>query len=117
MPELYKHYLCTEKPNVAVIELPVNVLGGNEALDFSSLIDNYNTDMNISKLIIDMKSVELMNSSGLGMLVNALSKVKKYNKTLIITAVPSKVANLLKITHLNEIFQVYDDLQTAISNA
>ncbi len=117
MLELYKHYICTEKQNVAVIELPVNVLGGNEALDFSSLVDRYNFDENITKIIVDMKSVELMNSSGLGMLVNALSKVKKYNKTIIICSVPSKVENLLKITHLDEIFVLYLDLPTAISNA
>lgn len=117
MQDLYKHYICTEKNNVAIIELPQNVLGGNEALDFSSLIDKYNFDETVSKLIIDMKSVELMNSSGLGMLVNALSKVKKYNKSLLICSVPEKVANLLKITHLNEIFVVCNDLQAAISNA
>jgi anti-sigma B factor antagonist len=117
MQEIYKHYLCTDKPNVAVIELPANVLGGNEALDFSSIVDQYNSEDNISKIIIDMVSVELINSSGLGMLVNALSKVKKYNKLLILSSVPSKVANLLKITHLNEIFVTYENLQTAISNA
>jgi len=115
MQDIYKHYNCESNPDAHIIELPKNVLGGNEALEFSIIIDKYCTEK-CSTLIIDLSQVELMNSSGLGMLVAALSKSRKHNKQLCLVSVPEKVLSLLKMTHLNQLFKIYESQKFAIGS-
>lgn len=105
----YKHYLKNDNPKAAVIELPEKVLGGVDALEFSSLVDKYSFE-DIDSIIVDLKSVTLINSSGLGMLVAAIGKTKKYGKKLFLCSVPEKVQALLKITHLDEVFSIIENI-------
>ncbi len=110
MDSHYKHYISQNNPNAAVIELPEKVLGGVEALDFSSLVDKYSFEA-LDSIIVDLKSVTLINSSGLGMLVAAIGKTKKHGKRLFLCSVPDKVQALLKITHLDEVFTIIEEQQ------
>ncbi len=105
----FKYRMIDDKPGTAVITLGKNVLGGNEALEFSSKLEDL-CKSDVSLVAVDLSKVELMNSSGLGMLVNGLSAMKKHDKSLVLVAVPQKVDTLLKMTHLNEVFRVLGDI-------
>ncbi len=113
MQEIYKHYECEQKSGVHIIELPQNVLGGNDALEFSIIIDKF-CSVDCSAIVLDLSQIELMNSSGLGMLVAALSKTRKQSKHLVLASVPDKVLSLLKMTHLNELFTIQANIEAAI---
>jgi len=104
-----------EDPSLGIIELGKFVLGGNEALDFVTQLEAF-SKQGVKHIIIDMKNVELMNSSGLGMLVSGLRNLKKHEALLKLVSIPPKVDNLLKMTHLDEVFDSYDDLNSAINN-
>jgi anti-sigma B factor antagonist len=109
----YSYKILEDRPFVAIIQLGINVLGGNDALAFSSkLYELCNTD--VKYIILDLSNVELMNSSGLGMLVSGLSTLKKYNISLLLTNLPAKVSSLLKMTHLNEILNIYETVDSAL---
>lgn len=99
--------------DVTVVTLPKNVLGGNDALEFSGYIEQICNE-NKKAIIVNLADVELMNSSGLGMLVSALSKTKKNKIDLYLVAVPEKVNILLKMTHLDELFKTAADSEAAI---
>ena len=99
-------------PKFAVLSLGKQVIGGVDALDFSLELRAI-AQSNIVNIIIDMSSVELINSSGLGMLVSGLSTMKKSGGTLKLVAVPEKVQHLLEMTRLDTVLHSYPTLQEA----
>ena len=109
----YSYKKFEDKPLTVLIPLGTNIIGGNDALEFSSLLyDICKTD--IKYVIIDLSDVEVMNSSGLGMLISGLSTLKKYNISLLLSNVPAKVMALFQMTHLDEILNICDDVQSAL---
>jgi anti-sigma B factor antagonist len=89
----------------AIISLKQNVLGGNDALEFGNTIAEI-IGTNPESITIDLSLVDSMNSSGLGMLIGALTMTKKANISLELKSVPSKVMGLLELTHLNTVFTI-----------
>lgn len=88
------------------IALKEQVLGGTEAMAFSAQLREF-ADRGVRCVIIDMSRVEIMNSSGLGMLVSGLSTMRKFGGVIKFAAVPEKVRQLLKMTHLDSVFESY----------
>lgn len=101
--------------NVYIISLGKSVLGGTEAMEFSKLLEKLANDM-AKGIIIDMQAVEVINSSGLGMLVNAVSVSRKNNFKLAFINIPQKVKNLLSVTHLDQVFKIYQTETEAINS-
>ena len=66
-------------------------------------------------LVIDLGAVKYINSCGLGSLVCVLTKVRKAGGDLHLSSVGGDVARILKLTHLDEILQVYPSVESAIS--
>ncbi len=98
----------------ATITLKKQVLGGNDALEFtSSLQDAKNMDLQI--VAADLSNVDLINSSGLGMLVSGMSLMRKIDVQLVLIHVPDKVMKLLNVTHLDKVFKVYDNERAIIN--
>ncbi len=110
----YKFDIYSKNTEIGIIELFPSALGGLDAINFTDTINSYSAQIKL--LIIDLSKVEVMNSSGLGMLVNALSNLKKQNINLYLTNVPQKVMKLLQITHLDKVFKIYNDLETAVED-
>jgi anti-sigma B factor antagonist len=102
------------KSNTILITLGKQILGGSEALEFSNYIAN-TANEGISHIIIDMANIEVINSSGMGMLVSGLSQTKKLNMSLILVSMPEKVKNLFKMTHLDEVFKIAESVEKAVS--
>ena len=80
------------------------------------IYENYDSFTSSKKLIADLSKVELINSSGLGMLVAALRALKSSKIDFILISVPQKVKQLLEITHLNSVFTCFEDLATALKS-
>lgn len=90
--------------SVPCIQLPEKVLGGGEAVEFSTLAQKYLNDEQYSKIVVDLSAVNVMNSSGLGMLVAAYTTATKQKKSVEFVNIPDKIMSLLKMTHLDKIF-------------
>lgn len=111
----YSYELLSEKANTAIIKVHNHALGGNDALSFNKIIDDL-IQSDVSFLIIDCSQVELMNSSGLGMLVSAFTNFNNAGKKLFIINVPDKIKNLLKITHLDQVLKIYENKDDALNS-
>ena len=109
------NYSVSEKDDVTIISLTGKIMGGPEATEinetFNQLIDGKKL-----KVIIDLKDVEWMNSSGLGILIGAVSLFKNNYGQLRIINVSERIQNLLKITKLAGIFETSSSLEEAISS-
>jgi anti-sigma B factor antagonist len=109
----YNYSILKDNSEFAVIKLSESVLGGNDALQFTNLLEEI--DDSVAKyVIIDAGAVQMMNSTGIGMLVNAHSNLTKKGLTMMIINVPNKIMKLFVMTHLDKVFKICDNLESAV---
>jgi anti-sigma B factor antagonist len=69
-----------------------------------------------SKVIIDLKGVEYIDSSGFGCFLSVM-KVARNNYGVIKFANPEpRVTELFKVLHLHTVFQIYDNVDNCMSS-
>ncbi len=101
--------------DIIVLQLDGNLMGGPEAVSVNETVNRY-LDEGHLKVVINLKSVERVNSSGLGILIKALTNFKSNGGELKLANVNSNVMKLLKITKLNNIFETYDSINSAVNS-
>ncbi len=67
------------------------------------------------KIIINLTSVNYVDSSGLATLVEILKNMRAYGGKLKLTNLSSKVKNLFEITKLEKLFEIVADEAEAVS--
>lgn len=111
----YNVRYVAEQPDVAIVELSSSVLGGNDALVFANKLDEL-TNSGKKCIIIDAGTVQIMNSTGIGMLAHSHSSLAKNGYRMMLVNVPDKVMKLLKMTHLDRVFKIYDNIESALAD-
>ena len=66
-------------------------------------------------VIIDMLDVEFLDSSGLGVLVGALKKVRAHDGSLQLICNQSRVLKIFRITGLAEVFVIHESADAALT--
>ena len=69
-----------------------------------------------SKIVLNLADVNYIDSSGIGELVTAFTTVKKAGGSLKLLHLTKKVHDLLQLTKLFTVFDVYSDENTAVSS-
>ena len=103
-----------DQNGVVIISLVGKIMGGPEAGQINDQI-NALIDQNKKKIVIDLKEVEWMNSSGLGILIGAITTLKNNDGQLVLINVSDRIENLLKITKLINVFSIKPDLESALA--
>lgn len=67
-------------------------------------------------ILINLAGVSTMDSSGVGELVSTFTTVTNRGGKLKLVNLPSKVADILQITQLITVFEVFDDEDEAVSS-
>lgn len=57
-------------------------------------------------LVVDVSEVQLLDASGLGVLVGAHRLALRSERRLVLRAVPERIERLLAVTHLNRVLTV-----------
>lgn len=73
-------------------------------------------DAEARKVLIDMKGVTTIDSSGIGELVSAYTTVTNRGGKLKLLNIPSKVGDILQITQLVTVFDIFEDEDEAIGS-
>jgi len=73
-------------------------------------------DGGAKKILIDLADVTTVDSSGVGELVSAFTTVTNRGGKLKLLNLPSKVNDILQITQLITVFEVYDDESAAVAS-
>ena len=68
------------------------------------------------QFVVDLKQVSQMDTSGLTTLVAAYIAVKKQEGRIVVVSPPKRVRELLRITKLDTLFQVFDCEDDAVAN-
>jgi len=101
--------------DISILTLKGKLMGGPETQAVHERIKELVEDK-INKVVIDLGKVKWMNSSGLGMMMGALTTLKNANGELKLANVTDKVQSLFMITKLITIFQTYESVDEAIGS-
>lgn len=67
------------------------------------------------QLIADMEGVEFLDSTGLGVLVGGLKRVRAHDGWIDLVCTQSRILRIFKITGLNKVFSIYSSVAEAIT--
>lgn len=104
-----EHYNCV------VIDFKGNVMGGPDAVSLNEKLHEL-IDQDKKNIVVDLGKVKFMNSSGLGMLIGALTTMKNAGGDLRIANASNKIESLLIITKLITVFENFKTLDEAVAS-
>jgi len=104
MPEIIKKYSGEGIDRSVYIEIDENAVGLSQYNALSDLIVK-EMQNGIKTFTFDLAKLNTINSSGLGILISSLKKIKSSNGTLNIINTNEKILNVLKLTKLDSVFE------------
>jgi anti-sigma B factor antagonist len=104
-----------EVKNITVIELDGNIIGGPDASALNEYLHKLIAE-NKKHVVVDLKAVSFINSSGLGMLIGGLTTMRHSGGELKLARASKKVENLLEMTKLLNVFSLHKNINEAIAS-
>jgi len=106
-------YNLNDKGKYAVLEMRGNLIDKTQATQLLEDVQRLIEKGTIS-FVISMENFRYLNSNGLNVLVNILTKSRKNGGDTTICCLSDKIKELLLITKLNTVFTITDSLPTAV---
>jgi anti-sigma B factor antagonist len=101
------------KQGVLVISLEGNLLGEHTNAPVMELLKS-NIEGGKNKVLFNLADMKFINSTGLGMLMTALTKSRNAGGELALCNAPDQMKKLLQITKLETVFKVCGNESEAI---
>ncbi len=97
---------------------PRRVDDNTQALDLEGEVDVYTApllrqeimdqvDSGVKTLLVDLNKVEYLDSTGLGILIGGVKRLKEQGGSLRLIGPSARITRIFEITGLNKIFDVY----------
>jgi anti-sigma B factor antagonist len=67
------------------------------------------------RVVVNLEGVDFLDSTGLGVLVGALKRVKAHDGSLSLVCTQEKILKIFKITGLTKVFDIHDSVDEATS--
>ena len=101
------------------VQIEFRDIGEHKIIDVSGEVDLYNvselkkalfsvTEGQHLSVVVDMKKVNYMDSSGIGALVAGMKKMKAHSGKFALMNIHDDVLNILKLATLDKFFTIYD---------
>ena len=71
-------------------------------------------DQGRRSILVDLEGVEFLDSTGLGVLVGGLKRVRSHEGDLALVCTQRRILKVLEITGLTTVFTIYDTVDTAV---
>jgi len=66
------------------------------------------------RIVVDLSDVEFLDSTGLGVLVGALKRVRTQDGDLALVCTESRILKVFEITGLTKVFTMYESVDEAV---
>jgi len=66
-------------------------------------------------LVLDLRGVEFLDSTGLGVLVGGLKKVRAHDGSLRLVCTQERLLKIFRITGLAKVFDIHDSAEAALT--
>ena len=107
-------YTTSTKNNIKTILLIGDLIDKNQSVAMLSEIEA-DIARGEAKFLLNLQNLKYVNSSGLNVLINILTKARKAGGDLAICNVNSKISQLMAITKLDSVFNASPNEEVAFS--
>lgn len=104
-----------KKGDIFVVEIEGPIKAGME-FDLADELEACLYQAEIPKILVDMKKVPFINSAALGIFLNIYKEVEKRNGRFGLCCVSNDVDNLLEITKLGSVLEVFKNQDEALDS-
>ena len=70
----------------------------------------------VEALIIDLTNVEILDSSGLGVILLAHRQMNELGSEVVLAGVREEIYKLMEISHIHDLFDIYDSVDEAVED-
>jgi anti-sigma B factor antagonist len=117
MAEIHTRFTAVHRMEaIAVMRPQKRLLGGEETEEFRDVARALN-EAGVSCLVVNMAEVDWVNSAGLGAVVDAHQRFKKRGAHVHVAASQTRVMDLLRVTRIAEIIDLYPSEEAAVADA
>jgi len=99
---------------VTVVKIHGVVKLGDSARELASLLEEL-LSTGTGAVLLDMEDIDYLDSTGLGELVGYLQRFSDAGRRLALLNPHTRVVNLLKLTHLDEVFTIFTGRDEALA--
>ena len=68
-------------------------------------------------IVVDVERVEFLDSTGLGVLVGGLKRVRAHNGSLKVVCTQERLLKIFRITGLTKVFSIHDSVSDAVTTS
>jgi len=99
-----------DRPNVLPLEGEIDLhVSANVSESLRMMIEK-----KPKQLIVDLAGVSYIDSSGLAALIEAMQNVQQYGGTFALASLQEPVRTIFEIAHLDQVFKIYPDVNSAL---
>jgi len=106
-------YTRSTQGSISVFHLQGDIIDKAEAAAFIDEVNKISASGK-NKFVLELLEVKYMNSSGLNILVNVLTKARNAGGDVVVCNLSKKVSELLVITKLDSIFHILPTVEEGI---
>ena len=99
--------------DVVVVDVHGKIMGGPDSDDLKQTLRDL-TERGVRKVLVNLGDVTWINSSGLGILIEGFSELRRQGGSLKLVHVPPRIESLLTVTKLSTIFESYRQEDEAV---
>ncbi len=100
---------------IVILEMAGKVTIGEGSVQLREAVSRLR-EANRNKIILNLAGVTYVDSSGIGELVSSYTTTKSSGGRLKLLNLPKKIKDLLMITKLLTVFEIYEDEQAALDS-
>jgi len=68
-------------------------------------------------IVVDLEAVDFLDSTGLGVLVGGLKRVRSHDGDLILVCTHQRILKVFEITGLTKVFTIHDSVDAAVGTS
>ena len=103
------------EPDIVVVSIAGRLALGRECQQVEWAVDKL-IDESMKKVVFDLSELNYMDSTGLGIIVMCRGKLETAGGELRVASMQPRILELMKMTHLNQIMQLYPTVADAADN-
>ncbi len=104
-----------EKNDVSIISVREERVDAHNSNDLKDGLKNL-FDEGKKNVLVDLRDVRFIDSSGLGALVSGLKNAISHQGTLKLSALQPQVKSMFELTRLHRVFDIYSDTEDAMDS-
>jgi anti-sigma B factor antagonist len=104
-----------EREGIALLDMKGRIVAGNETASFRAFFEQLGTEGRVNS-ILNLQHVDFIDSTGLGAMVVCASTMKKNGGNVKLLHLNKRNIELLVITRLTTMFEMFDDEQEAVNS-